>query len=204
MKKHIALTACLLTGLGTLGQAGAATVSYDLKLNNVTTYTGQTLARVTLSDNATSTGVDFTVTALLAGTKLDDFAFNFKDNTLPAGFALTNWPSGWNYTIDIDKIGGFNGFGKFDVRVVNNGASTRISPLTFSVTGGTVANYQALSSKGDSVFFSAHVTDFQNTTATVFAGGSSLVPVPAAAWLLGSGLIGLAGFARRRVTAKAV
>lgn len=30
----------------------------------------------------------------------------------------------------------------------------------------------------------------------------SPVPVPAAAWLLGSGLIGLAGFARRRVTAK--
>lgn len=30
------------------------------------------------------------------------------------------------------------------------------------------------------------------------------VPVPAAAWLLGSGLIGLAGIARRRVTAKTV
>jgi len=32
---------------------------------------------------------------------------------------------------------------------------------------------------------------------------TSPVPIPAAAWLLGSGLIGLAGFTRRRVTTKA-
>ena len=31
------------------------------------------------------------------------------------------------------------------------------------------------------------------------ANGTAVIPVPAAAWLLGSGLIGLAGFARRKV-----
>lgn len=195
LNKHLALTACLLTGLGALGQAGATTVSYDLNLNNMTTYTGQTLARVTLTD--TLTGVDFKVTALLAGTKLDDFAFNFRNNAQPTGFAVTNKPTGWGSSVNIDHISGFNGFQKFDVSVTNNGAANRLSPLTFSVTGGNVQSYLALStSSNEPVFFSAHVTNLAGGV-TGYAGGSTPVPLPAAALLLGSGLIGLVGVARR-------
>ena len=36
------------------------------------------------------------------------------------------------------------------------------------------------------------------TSAPMGFAGTTIVPVPAAAWLMGSGLIGLAGFARRR------
>ena len=36
-----------------------------------------------------------------------------------------------------------------------------------------------------------------------FAGGTSVVPIPAAAWLFGSGLLGLIGMGRRRFRAKA-
>jgi hypothetical protein len=38
------------------------------------------------------------------------------------------------------------------------------------------------------------------TLATLSSGGGSSVPIPAAVWLFGSGLLGLAGIGRRRNT----
>ncbi|HED13494.1 MAG TPA: VPLPA-CTERM sorting domain-containing protein, partial [Gammaproteobacteria bacterium] len=41
-------------------------------------------------------------------------------------------------------------------------------------------------------------SNFGGVNYTVNAGGHVVVPVPAAAWLFGSGLVGLVGVARRR------
>ena len=51
-------------------------------------------------------------------------------------------------------------------------------------------------------YFAAHIAGFDTTnsvTSAQFAGSTPAVPVPAAVWLFGSSLIGLAAFARRRV-----
>ena len=51
--------------------------------------------------------------------------------------------------------------------------------------------------------FAAHVADFvtsdPNVTSGFFGGGKlAVVPVPAAVWLFGAGLLGLIGVARRK------
>lgn len=56
--------------------------------------------------------------------------------------------------------------------------------------------YVSLSSLADTDFAGSFATGF--TVQEVYAGNTALVPVPAALWLLGSGLIGLASVVRRR------
>ena len=113
-------------------------------------------------------------------------------------------PSGWTVT---SNSGGRGGFGKFDFDLTGTG-QTRADPLTFLITGvenDVVDNY--------SIYFAGHIADFTSTewdcvegdcTSAWFAGAGdsnrNIVPIPAAAWLFGSGLIGLVGVARRKVT----
>jgi len=188
----------------------ASAISYDLELNNQAAFTGQTLARVTLTD-ISGGGVSFNIEALIPGTKLAEFGFNFLSNTAPTGFSITSLPTNWGYSVDIDRQGGFNGYGKFDVDVKDGGSANRLNPLTFSINVGTVADYVALSNKGESSLFSAHVTSLNETGSgscdgtgactaiTGFAGGgTTAVPVPATIWLFGSGLLGMAALARRK------
>jgi hypothetical protein len=189
-----------------VGQAQASSAVYDLEENNLSQFSGQTLARVTLTDSGG--GVDFLVEALIPGTKLSQFAFNFLNNLEPATFAISSLPSSdWSYDVDLNNKGGFNGFGKFDVAVNNGPAHDRVNPLTFSVNVGTVADYVALSTKGS--LFAAHVTNLSETgsgscdgitctAVTGYAGGGTLVPLPPAIWLFGCGLLGMAAITRRK------
>jgi hypothetical protein len=63
----------------------------------------------------------------------------------------------------------------------------------------------------DNVAFAAHVAGFWPVNGdddypgitSAYGGGGTPLPVPAAAWLLGSGSLGLLGFARRREAAQA-
>jgi len=120
-----------------------------------------------------------------------------------------------------------DGFGRFDAVVSTNSAANRVSPsLTFSINNtvsvDTIADYIAGSIAGSngSHFFAVHIAGVidQNPLAPVagcpaipdanieacnlltsawFAGSTTVVPVPAAVWMFGSGLA-LLGFARRR------
>jgi hypothetical protein len=100
-----------------------------------------------------------------------------------------------------------DGFGKFDIRLEGRG-NARTDSLSFTVDGVSLSDFGSL--------FSAHVAGFEwcaiddkrrswcggkdCATSAYFAGSIpvSQVPVPAAAWLFGSGLLGLIGVARRR------
>jgi len=216
----------LLIGFATIsGNAIANTVSYDLfgDPNLGAIYGGQKLATVTLTDIAGG-GVTFEVNAVIAGSRLSQFGFNFRDSTQPTGFSIPLYPAAgglpqnWGYTVDIwtgggTGNGGFNGFGKFDVDVSDGGTANWLTPLTFNVSVGTIDDYIAENDKVGQ-FFAAHVTNLNQavwgscsaadndsgacTALTGYAGDATVVPVPAAVWLFGSGLMGLVGIARRK------
>ena len=85
--------------------------------------------------------------------------------------------------------------------------SSRTSLLSFSirdVVGDAINSYaigSALNpSSGES--FVAHIGGFDETygvTSAQFSGSTAVVPVPAALWLFGSGLLGLGAVSRRKV-----
>ena len=207
------------------GNATANTVSYDLFMDaNLITdingiYQSQKLATVTLTD--ISGGVTFEVETVIDGSLIAQLGFNFLNNTVPTGFGITALPTGWGYDFEVDNKQGFNGFGKFDVDVNDGGSAGRVDPLTFTVTGGTIADYTAESLMGgnkEGIYFSVHVTNLNQaewgscsaddngntcTAVTGYTGNGpgfppAAIPVPAAVWLFGSGLLGLVGIARRR------
>lgn len=104
-----------------------------------------------------------------------------------------------------------DGFGKFDIRLQTKGKK-RTDELSFTVDGVTLGDFDSL--------MSAHVAGFEwgriderrhnwcgdkdCTTSAYFAGSMqvSQVPVPAAVWLFGSGLLGLIGVAQKRSRAQ--
>jgi len=70
--------------------------------------------------------------------------------------------------------------------------------LALTVTGGAAAAYFT----GGTLLFDETIVDGvftdPNFTLTMTATPVSAVPVPAAVWLFGSGLLGMVGIARRR------
>ena len=156
---------------------------------------------------------------------IQSFGFN---NTLGEAITLASTdlslPTNWGFFPGANQ----NGFGNFEFTVSTPetlGQLTRQDPLMFSITGiegDTIASYTGASS-GDAehgqAWFAAHVADFSTGEGVGgcspigvecteirsgwFGGGDggsppAEVPVPAAVWLFGSGLIGLVGIARRR------
>lgn len=188
--------------------ASAASVAYYLDQSNTSTLPdGTDYLKVTISDSTTVTGdIDFVVEALApltsiqtSGFGIDQFGFNTNNTLTGSNFVL---PTNWTYA----GSGNMDGFGLFNLKADTNGAGNRLTTLHFSITGiagDQVSDYVMLSSGNagqGNTFFAAHVAGFDaggGVTSAYFAG-STPVPLPAAAWLFGSGLLGLLGAARRK------
>jgi len=197
----------LLLGLCFSASAQADSISFFLDQSD-TLDDGINYLQVTVSDGAAG-DIDFSVAVLsdafdTAGTSnfgMQTFSFNYDASLSISAANIVNVdPSSWNIVEDKNAGGGF---GKFEFQLKGNG-STRTELLTFSisgVSGDTVYDY-ALGATATSEFFAAHVAGFNTTngvTSAQFAGSTpAVVPVPAAVWLFGSGLLALSGVARRR------
>jgi hypothetical protein len=198
------------------GSANAASMSYFLDQSNDLA-DGVNYAKVTISDSAVDDDIYFTVEVLVDAfpTPLGDpfgmqtFSFNYDSALdLPAGnissanIVYIN-PGSWS--IFEDKNAG-GGFGKFEFQAQGDGSS-RTEILTFTISGvegDTIASYALGKDGGDGEFFAAFIAGYDDgisgNTSSHFAG-STAVPIPAAAWLFGSGLLILGGLKRRKAMA---
>ena len=190
-------------------QANATTISYYLDKSNALP-DGINYAQVTISDGI-SGNIDFSVDVIEsafsvspgANFGMQTFSFNY-DTAITVGSANIQDidPSTWTVLQDANAGGGF---GKFEFQLSGNGSS-RTSLLSFSIVGvsnDTVYDYAIGStlkpSSGE--FFATHIAGFDQTvgqTSAQFSGSTAVVPVPAALWLFGTGLIGLVAVSRRK------
>lgn len=156
---------------------------------------------------------------LVADEKVGALYFNFM-NTISAAnnllFSLTAFGATGNSTPATISVGneGFkaDGDGNYDILLgfstANNVAFQGGQSQTYQITGtGTFASsgstpllasyFNALSSGSNGAYLGAvHVQGIGTASTSAFVAGAP-VPVPAAVWLLGSGLLGLIGIGRR-------
>ena len=201
------ITACSLVIAGT--QVNADTISFYLNQSNAL-LDGVNYAQVTISDSVDTAGdVDFLIELLepaftISGSNfgMQNFAFNYDDAlTIDEQNIINLSSSDWKFSQGKNAGGGF---GKYDIQLSGTGKS-RTEELSFTITGvngDTIYSYAmgSLLHPGADEFFAMHIAGFDymdGVTSAKFAG-SSAVPVPASVWLFGSGLLGLAGIARRK------
>lgn len=199
--------------------AHAASVSYYLdQSNEVGAFAnGTPYLVVTITDGAAG-AIDFTVSVLPSLTTfavsnfgIQSFGFNVAGAAEAAAVGnITGLPAGWNASVNKRQ----NGFGRFDFVVGDapGGGQVRMAPtVSFSITGiacDGIFDYVSLFTgrkEQGQVYFAAHVAGMRvggnrPVESAYFAGTrlvAEVVPVPAAAWLMGSALVLLAGLRRR-------
>ena len=203
----------LIALVGVAQPASAAMVQYVLDQSDVSAALPDGVPRVsvTISDGAAG-NIVFTVETLPgafdAGSNFGVQSFGFNLASGATSLAASNFilPTGWSVTPRAGRMVSAASTGC--LKKSNSGS--RLDPLTFQITGiadDELLSYFDLSSGSanqGNVAFAAHVAGFEIAGSSItsgYLGGSTPVPVPAAAWLLGSGLLGLLGFARRRQAA---
>lgn len=185
--------------------ARAASVSFFLDQSNKFP-DGVNYLSVSLMDNDTG-GVNILVKTLdplnsIAGDRfgIQKFGFGLSNGVFEE---ITGLPDGWK----VKHNKRMDGFGRFDFQLQGKGWA-RTDELSFKVSGVSLGNFDP--------FFAAHVAGFEwrnigderrnlcsgkdCLTSAYFTGSMSTapVPIPAAVWLFGSGLIGLVAVARRK------
>lgn len=191
-----------------VSRAEAATVQYMLDQSNALADDIDYLL-VTISDNQPGQ-LDFIVESQSALTDIagDNFGIASFGFNLDSSIVLSSddflLPEKWK--VQFNK--GMSEAGKFDVRLLGTGQA-RQDPLQFSILGLGLENINP--------GFASHVAGFEmeycdieghhhgykkGISSAFFYGDRvvSAVPVPAALWLFGSGMLLLGGVARRRRT----
>jgi hypothetical protein len=215
-KIFFAVLAGLALSLGA-GNA-AADVVYYLSGQNGNIFGSGPFGSVTVHLESDNTTADITFTAYSPYNFMDGSAAAVNVNA--SSFNVTNVSplqncgnctgiTGWGAAPSVDGFGSFNL--AFDL---HDGSANTVTSISFTLanTSGTWTESTVLTANGNGSKVAAHMVNLANTSCTGYAsdsGGSSSgsgacgplaeVPIPAAAWLFGSGLLGLIGIARRRI-----
>ncbi len=225
MKKHLTLAMCLIAGLTGLGQAEASTTTLNFYCISTGVAadcsTGQSQLSVDVSN--TTKGVSFTfknnvgVASSITDVYFDAGASSLSGVPLPTitdsdgsgnavSFALNATPTNLPGANTVTPPFNASTSTAFTADSANTakGVNTATEWLTMDYalqSGQTYANVITELSNGN-LRLGLHVRAFAGDGLSASFVNIKPVPVPAAAWLLGSGLIGLAGIGRRRAAAK--
>jgi len=201
------------------GLANAASITYYLNQSNTESIwpDGNDYLSVTIFDSFSNPGdIEFLVTPLApltisAGPNFGVQSFCFNSTQSLTAANIVGAPVGWT-----TGSGNCDGFGAYEV-TENGDGTNRQNPLNFRITGilGDVLSDYVVDGPGGvqgTYAFAAHVagmTDQDDGFGNIYnsawfggdsSGGTPVVPVPAAVWLLGSAF-GLLGAMRRKITA---
>jgi len=115
---------------------------------------------------------------------------------------FSGWAVTWNGIDNIPMGGDAANFGT-NGGTINTGIATMTCATDCSDGDTYVLDYAAQVPKGDPSNFGGvpYVLHLEGTISGTLPDAPAAVPVPAAVWLFGSGLVGLAGVARRRKSA---
>ena len=195
---HALLGILLFIGLG---QAQALTINFSDMSSDMT---DAALLDATLTFNVTSTSgndlLTLTLENLTTGVNaytIDELFFNFTGDTAAFSFDSGNTGFGALSTTPI----GADGFGVFDVNIMGfalAAGDTEVWQIDLGLAGISGADFNVLSTNPPGDRTATAALKFMQGPGDDSAYGASVVPVPAAAWLFGSGLLGLVGIARRK------
>lgn len=187
MKNKMSTTAAksVLLAATLFSTAAANASTYYLENNNLSQ--PGSLASVTLTNNGND--VDITVTAIAPSLQLAGFGFNLLNN--PISISCNTLPQ--NYSCNVGTFQ-YNGGGNFTDQAdpANFSVDNRFSEFSFTLLNHNEDDFVA---NANGNLFATHV--YLDDGSTGFAHGGT-VPVPAALWLFGSGLLGLIGISRRK------
>jgi PEP-CTERM motif len=179
--------------------AWASSVSFDLTSNNIAGLNGTSIGTVTLTDACNNTCVNVSISMSSGfGVFMNNQAGNGGDIFLTSsatlmqsslvslsfgrvtGFASNNTRAGFTFTADFNLAGGMSP-----------------STLTFTLLG--VSTNQISSLGIHFICLNGNCPGCGSNTGFVQTGpGTTVIPEPGTMMLMGSGLIGLAAFVRRR------
>jgi hypothetical protein len=205
------LAAAVAIAFAIVPVAHATSVTYYINQSNNTSFfpDGHDYAKVTVKD--VGNDIEFTVSVMSGQFDPDsDFgigSFGFNHDGGPALTAanFSGLPSGWSATQN-SALGGFGMFG-WDL---DRGSNNRVNQLDFMITGvngDTPWDYIGFSkdnADNGNQFFALRIGGFKPPDGKSdnygWFGGCKppVVPLPASAWLLLSGVAGLGAMARRR------
>ncbi|MEK7414913.1 MAG: VPLPA-CTERM sorting domain-containing protein, partial [Planctomycetota bacterium] len=211
-KKAVTLSSVATTAAMALmlaGPANAASVSYFLDQSNHLP-DGTNYLKVTIDDQGLAGVINFTLDQFdtlsdLSKCKLGIVRFGFNGDELDKS-NIVGLPDGWK----LKNEKNIAGFGRYENVLFGKPLTDSLTFSIVGVDGDSIYSYAESHDGGKGLFFSALVNgtckhcgehDHRRSRSGTF-GGSTLdaapVPLPAAAWMFGSGLLGLIGVARRK------
>ena len=188
----------LLVASMALAATAAEARTYYLSESN-TLADGVNYVQVDVNESAGS--LNFAVQSIFGGWGLDKFFFNLTPSSFPA--TISNLSSGWG-TVTNGAPYNVSEFGLFtNQQNTDRGAS--LLNLSFTVSAPSALSLNNLVANSEGWIFAAHQKCGRGNTCqgigevtSHHVAGPSTVPLPAAAWLFGSALIGFMGWSSRR------